>query len=163
VAAAVLGIGPDEAARELAGGRLQLFAEVSGRELADLAAHRPHPAADPGVLARYVDGTVPAQRQIAVARHVAACAECADLVTAQDRARRLVAELPVIEMPDDQRTAVLSQALGHAAQALPPSVDLVTFTSVEAESPAGIDAVLVLALLVLAAFAGLAVGMLAAR
>ncbi|MFL6137508.1 MAG: zf-HC2 domain-containing protein [Frankiaceae bacterium] len=165
VAAATLEVGADEAARAVADGRLRLFREVCGRDPADLVGHRPHPVADAGLLGRYADGTVPPAREIAVARHVAGCPDCGDVVSAQDRARRLVGALPVIEMGGEERAAVLARARGRAAAALPRSLDLVTFTAEEppdATDAAPVRAMLVLSLLALAAVAGLVAGILTA-
>lgn len=156
--AAVLGFGVDEAARLVADGRLRLFSAVLHREAPSLGLHRPDPLAEPGLLGRYADDSVPRERVLALRHHVAGCPECSDVVMAQERARGLVAVLPLLAMPDDERARVLEHATLRAGAALPPSADLVAFSDAEDERVPSVPPLVVLALIVLAAVAGFVLG-----
>jgi hypothetical protein len=164
-AGAVVGTDPDDAERAIAAARLRFYRAVTGRAVTDRAEHRPSRLADTATLGRYVEGDVPAADRLAVRRHLSGCADCDDVVSAQEYVRRLVGGLPVTPLDDGTRSAAIDPALERAAAALPASADLIAFADPSAsdERDGSSLAALAVTLIVLAAVVGLLAGALAAH
>lgn len=157
--ATALGVAEGEALRLVARGRMAVFTAVTGRAAPDLTGHAPDPRADLGRLCPLADGSPPGDDTLALRRHVAGCPDCADAVTVQSQARRLVAALPLAPLADDERAALAEEVREAALSVLPATVDLVAFAGEEA---APVAALLVVVLIVLAAVAGMLTGVFVA-
>jgi hypothetical protein len=120
--AVALGREVDWAAQLVAAGRLRLASLYDGRPIPDLAGHDGRTPADLGMLGRLADGSLPTQRGVPLRRHVGACTACEDVTERLAKARRLVAGLPVLAMPDEAREAMLDRVAARAMTVL-PSVD----------------------------------------
>ena len=113
---------PATAATLAAAGRLRLIALYDGARIPDLGGHVGRGPADLGMLGRLADGSLPPQRSVPLRRHLGACPTCEEVVEQLAKARRLVAGLPIIAMPDDAREAMLERVSARAHAVL-PSVD----------------------------------------
>ena len=113
---------PDAAATLVALGRMSLVSRYVDRHPPSLADHTGRTPADLATLSQLADGTLPAQRTVALRRHLQACVACEDTVDMLAKGRRLAAGLPVIAMPDDAREAMLERVTERASSVL-PSVD----------------------------------------
>ena len=107
------------AATLVATGRLRLASLYDNNRLPDISAHVGRAPADLGMLGRLADGSLPGQRSVPLRRHLSACSACEDVVERQAKARRLVAGLPVLAMPDDAREAMLERVAARATAVLP--------------------------------------------
>ena len=121
-------------------------------------------AADLAALARLGEGSHQAARDATTRRHVRSCERCADVLDAQERARRMLAGLTVVALPDSDREALLTRVETRARALLPPAPPEADAEEWEEEEE-GRRYPLSLMLLgvVLAAGAGIGVGMLLSR
>jgi DNA-directed RNA polymerase specialized sigma24 family protein len=106
----------------VAAGRLRLVALYDDTRVPDLGGHVGRGPADLGMLGRLADGSLAPQRGVPLRRHLGACTTCEEVVEQLAKARRLVAGLPIIAMPDDAREAMLERVSARAHAVL-PSVD----------------------------------------
>ncbi len=120
--AVALGRDLDWAATLVASGRLRLASLYDDRSIPDLATHGGRAPADLGTLGRLTDGSLPAQRSGPLRRHLSVCSSCEEVTDRLTKARRLVAGLPVLAMPDDAREAMIERVATRAMSVL-PSVD----------------------------------------
>ena len=155
--AVALGRDVEWAATLVASGRLRLASLYDDRAIPDLATHGGRAPADLGTLGRLTDGSLPAQRSVPLRRHLGVCTSCEEVTDRLTKARRLVAGLPVLAMPDDAREAMIERVAGRAMSVL-PSVDEVLLAIEEEDDtrPAVSPFVAVLAI-VLALVLGVAI------
>lgn len=106
----------------VAAGRLRLIALYDDARVPDLGGHVGRGPADLGMLGRLADGSLVPQRSVPLRRHLGACPTCEEVVEQLAKARRLVAGLPIIAMPDDAREAMLER-VSSRSHAVLPSVD----------------------------------------
>ena len=59
-------------------------------------------------LLAYVEDELPAERRVSVAEHVAGCQACADDVRQLEAARHVLRSAPLLELPEERRSAVLA-------------------------------------------------------
>jgi anti-sigma factor RsiW len=59
-------------------------------------------------LLAYVEDDLPAERSVSVAEHVAGCPACADAVRQLETARHVLRSAPLLELPEEGRSAVLA-------------------------------------------------------
>jgi anti-sigma factor RsiW len=59
-------------------------------------------------LLAYVEDDLPAERRVSVAEHVAGCLACADAVRQLETARHVLRSAPLLELPEERRSAVLA-------------------------------------------------------
>jgi anti-sigma factor RsiW len=59
-------------------------------------------------LLAYVEDDLPADRRASVAEHVAGCPACADAVRQLETARHVLRSAPLLELPEERRSAVLA-------------------------------------------------------
>jgi hypothetical protein len=76
-------------------------------------------AVDLAALARLASGGQQAARDATARRHVRSCEQCADLLDAQERARRMLAALTVVALPDADREELLARVESRARAVLP--------------------------------------------
>jgi hypothetical protein len=161
--AVALGIPAADAAALVAHGRLRLLAAYDARPVPTLVGHVGRTPVDLPTLGQLADGTLPGPRAVALRRHLPACAACDEVVAALAKARRVLAGLPVLALPDDAREAMLAR-FAERAHALLPTVDEV-LAAIEDEGhdrPAVSPVVVVLAI-VLALVLGVAVAAVTAH
>ncbi|MFL6238057.1 MAG: hypothetical protein ACJ735_01000 [Actinomycetes bacterium] len=115
----VLGYEPLRAAQTTGVGRLALLSAYDGRPAPTLTGHVGRHEVNEGDLALLADGGMDVDDAAALRRHVSRCPACEDVLTAQDRARRLAAGLPIIGLPDEDRDVVVPRLKDRAAATLP--------------------------------------------
>jgi DNA-directed RNA polymerase specialized sigma24 family protein len=74
---------------------------------------------DLAALARLGEGGQLAARDATTRRHVQSCAQCGDVLDAQERARRLLSGLTVVALPEADRERVLARVEARARALLP--------------------------------------------
>lgn len=105
-----------DGAMEIVGAaRLQFLPALLGGVPLSLVGHQ----VDLGGLARLAEGGPLAARDATTWRHVQTCGRCADVLDAQERARRLLTGLTVVALPDAAREQILSTVQQRADAALP--------------------------------------------
>jgi hypothetical protein len=115
----VLGFDPERSAQTTGVARLGLLTAYDGRPAPTLAGHVGRQQVSEGDLALLADGGLDVEDAGALRRHVSRCPACEDVLTAQDRARRLAAGLPLIGLPDEDRDVVVPRLKDRAAAVLP--------------------------------------------
>jgi hypothetical protein len=141
----------------VAAGRLRLGAAYDDRALPELTGHTGRTPADLGMLGRLADGSLPPQRSVALRRHLGACPSCEEVVELLARARRLVAALPVLAMPDDARESMIERVAVRAATVLPSVDEVLLAIETDEETRPAISPVVVIFAIVLALVLGVAV------
>jgi hypothetical protein len=155
--AVALGREIDWAATLVASGRLRLASLYDDRPIPDLATHAGRTPADIGTLGRLVDGSLPAQRSVPIRRHVGACSACEDVVERLAKARRLVAGLPVLAMPDEAREAMLERVAARAMAVLPSVDEVLAAIEEEDDTQPAVSPLVAIVAIVLALVLGVAV------
>lgn len=113
--ATVLGTDAETAAEVVGAARLALLPALAGTTSPTPEHHVP--LAD---LARLAEGGRGATKEAGGARrHVQGCERCAEVVDAQERARRLLTGLTVVALPDADRERLLAEVEERAAALLP--------------------------------------------
>ena len=156
--ATVLGLDQASAAEVIAQARLTFLPLLT---TVPALPHSDH-VAQLGPLGRVAEGGVIASRETTARRHVQACASCAAIVDAQERARRLLAGLSVAAMPDGDREALLA-LVEERARPLLPVAEPVEEDWEDEEPHRGYSLSLMALGLVLAVGAGAGIGALASR
>lgn len=155
--AVALGREVDWAGTLVASGRLRLVSLYDDRPIPDLATHAGRTPADLGTLGRLVDGSLPAQRSMPLRRHLGACSACEDIVERLAKARRLVAGLPVLAMPDDAREAMLERVAARAMSVLPSVDEVLLAIEEEDDTRPAMSPLIAIGAIVLALVLGVAV------
>jgi hypothetical protein len=119
--AAALGTDEATAASAVARARLRAIPLLDDEPAPPLPAH----ADSLPALGRLGEGGPVSPRDATVAKHLKACAACADVRAAQERVHLLLAGLTVVALPDDARAAVLGAAEARAREVLPVAAALV--------------------------------------
>ncbi|MCU1586761.1 MAG: hypothetical protein JWN31_254, partial [Frankiales bacterium] len=119
-------------------------------------------AVDLAALARLGEGGPQAVRDATARRHVRSCERCADVLDAQERARRMLAGLTVVALPDADRTAILGRVESRA-RALLPAAEAVADDEWEDPPTRRYPLSLMVLGLVVAVGLGIGGGMLASR
>jgi len=118
---------------------------------------------DLAALARLGEGGQQAARDANTRRHVRSCERCADVLDAQERARRMLAALTVVALPDAEREALLTRVEGRA-RALLPAAAASDDVELWEDEPARRYPLSLMALgVVLATALGIGIGMLSSR
>lgn len=139
--------------------RLAFLPALLGGTALEVSTH----AVDVGALARQSEGGQTAARDATTRRHVQNCDECADVVDAQERARRLLSGLTVVALPDAEREALLTRVESRARAALPAAEPLLELEEWEQEPERHYSLSLMALGLVLAIGAGIGGGLLSSR
>lgn len=155
--AVALGREVDWAATLVASGRLRLISWYDDKPIPDLAAHAGRAPADLGTLARLTDGSLSAQRSVPLRRHLAVCSSCEDVADRLTKARRLVAGLPVLAMPDDAREAMLERVAARAMTVLPSVDEVLLAIEEEDDTRPAVSPLVAIVAVVLALVLGVAV------
>lgn len=163
-----LGTDADGAMRLVGQARLALLPYVDDEPAPELASHQ----SDPGALAR-VAGTGPiAARDATTQRHVLTCPSCGKVTDAQRRVHVLLTGLTVVALPEADRVGVLARLEEMAYRMLPTGAVLLAQADEEVlvfeeydedDEPRLFSPLLVLLGFVLAALAGLGLGLLLTR
>ncbi len=155
----VLGIEADAAIEVVGAARLQFLPTLLGGTPLSLVGH----AVDLGALARLAEGGPLAARDATTWRHVQSCGRCADVLDAQERARRLLTGLTVVALPDAAREQILATVQAQAAASLPTD-DAVPYDDDLDDEPRRRYSLSLIALgLVLAVGAGVGLGIMLSR
>jgi hypothetical protein len=154
--AVALGREVDWAATLVASGRLRLASLYDDRPIPDLASHAGRTPADLGTLGRLIDGSLPAQRSVPLRRHVGVCSACEDVVERLAKARRLVAGLPVLAMPDEAREAMLERVAGRALSVLPSVAEVLLAIEEEDDTRPAVSPLIAVVAIALALVLGVA-------
>lgn len=155
--AVALGREVDWAASLVSAGRLRLVALYDDRPVPDLAGHIGRTPADVALLGRLAEGSLPPQRSLAARRHVAVCSACEDVTERLAKARRLVAGLPVLAMPDDAREAMLERVAARAMSVLPSVDEVLRAIEEEDDTRPAVSPIIAVFAVVLALVLGVAV------
>jgi hypothetical protein len=155
--AVALGREVDWAASLVATGRLRLATLYDGRPVPDLSGHVGRTPADLGMLGRLTGGSLPAPRSIALRRHIRVCAACEEVSERLAKARRLVAGLPVLAMPDDDREAMLERVAARAMAMLPSVDEVLLAIEEEDDTRPAVSPIIAIFAIVLALVLGVAV------
>jgi hypothetical protein len=155
--AVALGRDVEWAATLVASGRLRLASLYDDRPIPDLASHSGRAPADLGMLGRLTDGSLPAQRSMPLRRHLGACSSCEDVTERLTKARRLVAGLPVLAMPDDAREAMIERVATRAMTVLPSVDEVLLAIEEEDETRPAVSPLVAIVAVVLALVLGVAV------
>jgi hypothetical protein len=155
--AVALGRDVDWAATLVASGRLRLASLYDDRSIPDLDSHGGRAPADLGTLGRLTDGSLPAQRSVPLRRHLGVCSSCEEVTDRLTKARRLVAGLPVLAMPDDAREAILERVATRAMSVLPSVDEVLLAIEEEDETRPAVSPFVAVAAIVLALVLGVAV------
>lgn len=148
------------AAMEVVGAaRLAFLPTLLGGEPISLGTH----VADLGALSRLSEGGHLAARDATTRRHVQSCEVCADVVDAQERARRLLSGLTVVALPEVDREALLTRAEARAKERLPAAEPVYEDDLDEEEGRRGYSLSLMALGLVAAVGAGIGIGLLTSR
>lgn len=115
---AALGTDPDRVMELVGRARMALLPAPDAVGAAALAGH----PVDLGALARVAEGGMPAARDAATRKHAQSCQLCRPAVQAQDDARRRLAALSVVALPDADRERLLEHVASHARAVLPAEV-----------------------------------------
>lgn len=164
VVAAALGLDPDSAMVLVGKARLHLLPDVYDTTVPSLSGH----PVDEAALARLAEGGPIMARDATTKRHAQTCAGCRPVVEAQDDARRLLAALSVVALPDADREHLLGLVERRAEAVLPDQLEIARLEALLAEAdddplPRRLFAPIpILSALVLATLAGLAIGNLIA-
>ena len=158
VVAAALGTDADSAMRLVGRARTALLLDVYDTSVPSRDGH----AVDEASLARLSESRQVQARDATTRRHAQACGLCRPVVEAQDDARRLLAGLSVVALPDPDRERLLAAVQERAAGVLPTRAELDARAAELAEEedlPRRLfSPLLVLLLLVLAVIGGVAAG-----
>ncbi len=119
--ATALGTDPVAAMELVGAARLAFLPALLGGAPVSLGDHD----VDLAALARLGEGGAVAARDATTRRHVQSCARCADVLDAQERARRLLSGLTVVAMPDAAREDLLTRVGSRAQAVLPVAVPVV--------------------------------------
>lgn len=155
--AVALGRDLDWAATLVASGRLRLVSLYDDRPIPDLDGHAGRTPADLGTLGRMTDGSLPPQRAVPLRRHLAACPACEEVAEWLAKARRLVAGLPVLAMPDEAREAMLERVAARAMTVLPSVDEVLLAIEEEDDTRPAISPLVAVVAIVLALVLGVAV------
>ena len=155
--AVALGRDIDAAADLVAAGRLRLASAYDDRVIPSLAGHTGRGPADIGTLARLTDGSLPSQRTVPLRRHLNTCAACEEVAERLARARRLVAGLPVVAMPDEAREAMIERVATRAMAVLPSVDEVLRAIEEDDEIRPAVSPLVVVLAIVLALVLGVAV------
>jgi hypothetical protein len=155
--AVALGRDVEWAATLVASGRLRLASLYDDRPIPDLAAHSGRTPADLGTLGRLTDGSLPAQRSVPLRRHLGVCSSCEDVSERLTKARRLVAGLPVLAMPDEAREAMIERVAARAMTVLPSMDEVLLAIEEEDETRPAVSPLVAIVAVVLALVLGVAV------
>ena len=120
-------------------------------------------AVDLAALARLGEGGQTAARDATARRHVRSCERCADVLHAQERARRMLAALTVVALPDREREALLARVEARARALLPAAEPQALEEEWEDEPGRRFPLSLMALGVVLAVGAGIGGGMIASR
>jgi DNA-directed RNA polymerase specialized sigma24 family protein len=155
----VLGLDAQGAMEVVGAARLAFLPALLGGAAPSLSNHQ----ADLAALARLGEGGQLAARDATTRRHVQSCARCADVLDAQERARRLLSGLTVVALSDADREQLLAVVEDRARGLLPtaePEPDVEEWD----DEPARRYSLSLIALgLVLATAAGIGIGILVSR
>ncbi len=163
--AAALGTGVDDAMAQVGRARLAVIPLVDDEPAPALADHQD----DLPALARLGEGGPVAARDATVRRHALSCQACRSVTDAQQRSHLLLTGLSVVALPEADRVGVLSRVERAAYAALPSTAALLLQGREELEEDLEDDErrlfspLALLLCLVLAALAGLGVGLLLSR
>lgn len=124
--AVALGVTAAESVVIVAEARLRLMEGINGRPAPTLAGHDVIAGISLGTLGALADGSAddsdPAVRLRR--RHVGGCQACASILDSQNRARVVLAGLPVLSLPDATRATTLKAILGRASSGLPSAAEV---------------------------------------
>lgn len=155
-----LGLDAAGAMEVVGAARLAFLPTLLGGQALSLGAH----VADLGALSRLAEGGHLAARDATTRRHVQSCEICADIVDAQERARRLLSGLTVVALPEEEREALLVRAEAQALDRLPVAEPVYEDEEYdEDDGRRGYSLSLMALGLVAAAGAGLGIGLLASH
>jgi DNA-directed RNA polymerase specialized sigma24 family protein len=112
-----LGLDAQGAMEVVGAARLALLPTLTGTTVRLPGDH----AADIAALARLGEGGAQAVRDATTRRHVRSCERCAEVLSAQERARRVLTGLTVVALPDAERSALLARVESRARAQLPGS------------------------------------------
>jgi DNA-directed RNA polymerase specialized sigma24 family protein len=152
---AVLSLDPAGTMRVVGQARLSFLAAFTQRTPLHVGDH-----VDVGSLARLAEGGQARAHEATTRRHVHSCQRCAEVLEAQERARRLLAGLTVVALADADRDALLATVERRATAQLPAAVPLSPDEEDE-EPPKRYSLSLMTLGLVLASGLGIAIGALA--
>jgi hypothetical protein len=155
--AVALGRDLEWAATLVASGRLRVVSLYDDRPIPDLAGHTGRAPADLGTLGRLTDGSLPAQRSVPLRRHLGVCSSCEDVTERLTKARRVVAGLPVLAMPDDAREAMIERVAARAMTVLPSVDEVLLAIEEEDETRPAVSPFVAIVAVVLALVLGVAV------
>ncbi len=154
----VLGVDAQTAMEVVGAARLAFLPALLGGPVLSFQGHQ----VELGALARLGEGGQLAARDATTRRHVQSCGQCADVVDAQERARRVLTGLTVVALPDAIRAQVLGQVEARALAVLPEAPEPVEEWEDE-DDRRGFSISLLLLGLLLAAGAGIGIGVLLNR
>ncbi len=120
VVGAALGTDADAAMRLVGASRMALLPDVYDTEVPSLEGH----AVDEAALARLAEGRQVQARDATTRKHAQSCGLCRPAVEAQDDARRLLAGLSVVAIPQTDRDALMAAVEAQAGATLPSAADL---------------------------------------
>jgi hypothetical protein len=122
--AVALGVDRSRAAELVARGRLAFLAGYEGVQPPPLGPHPARPTVDLPTLSRLADGTLPIDQAAPLRRHLRDCAACAATADALHRARRVLAEQPVLAIDAVERERMLDRIRQQAEAVLPGLAEL---------------------------------------
>ncbi len=154
-----LGLAPDAAMQVVGTARLAFLPTLLGGEVLSVEGHQ----VDLGALARLGEGATSLARDATVRRHVQSCSRCADVLDAQERARRLLTGLTVVALPDAAREQILAAAGDRAAALLAAPEPEAAFYDDEGETRRGYSLSLMALGLVVAVGASVAIAIAVSR
>ncbi len=120
VVGAALGTDADAAMRLVGASRMALLPDVYDTSVPSLAGH----AVDEAALARLAEGRQVQARDATTRRHAQSCGLCRPAVEAQDDARRLLAGLSVVALPEADRAELMAAVEARALVTLPSAAAL---------------------------------------
>ncbi len=158
--ATVLNTDTDAAMQTVGAARLEFLPALLGGSSLSLAGH----AVDLAALSRLAEGGPLAARDATTWRHVQSCGRCADVLDAQERARRMLSGLTVVALPDVAREQVLATTQARADALLPlDDAVLMDDEDDEDEPRRGYSLSLIALGLVVAVAAGVGIGIVISR
>jgi hypothetical protein len=154
----VLSLDAQGTMRVIGHARLSFLAAFTERTALHVGDH-----VDLASLARLAEGGYARASEATTRRHVHSCQRCAEVLEAQERARRLLAGLTVVALPDAERDELLAKVERRARAQLPAAAPLPLDDDLDEEPPRRFSLSLMTLGLVVACGMGIAVGALFSR